>query len=250
MAIFKNNYYEQTIAMTGEFLKGKPLGYSEDAARISQWRDSEWHDWLRWRICRKGFDWSKPIWIGALVTGFLFFIFYGASTGKWFVTAGGVVVWFTAINLGFFTYFGLTLPGPPRTIPGPFPSNLLVRARMGIYPAGYERRKLARIWLRIPVEGDASSTSALPNLLGEKDARFWLFELPFKALPEDLWQLMKKQERRRIQGGAAPATDAIVETLPVTRGQIDAGMHPVRVVAWKWDEAALEYFDRTDAWLK
>ena len=198
------------------------------APRLAQWRREEWHNWFRWRVCRGGFDWSKPVWIVALAGGFGALIAYGLLTGRLFVTAGGIVAWFTAVNLAFFSYFGLTLPGPPRAVPGPFEPGQPVRASIGIYPAGYERRKRARVWARVP----------------SADGPPWVFELPFESLPGDLAKLMERQATWRIQRADAPATQAVLETLLVARAEIDAGAHPVRITAWSWDEQALTPFGR------
>lgn len=232
MAIKQSAHYNDLLPIACDVLT-EPLPSSEaarelNAARQELWRRQEWHGWFRWRMCRKGFDWSKPLWLGLLIGGFAALSWYGYATGRLFVTAGGVVFWFTLINLGGFTYFGLTLPGPPLAIPGPFAPGNKLRARIGIYPAGYERRKLARVWVRIGS--------------GQENCR--LFELPFENLPVELAQLMKDQETWRIQRGDAPSTEAIVETLTVTRDQIDSGEPPLRVIAFKWNDQILEPFGR------
>ena len=194
-------------------------GPAEAAARIELWRKQEWHGWFRWWLCARGFDWSKPIWIALLTLGFGSLVLYGATTGRWFVTAGGVVAWFTIVNLAFFTYFGLSLPGPPPPIPGPFAPGLLVKATLQLYPAGYNRRKLARMRFRV----EAANGEAL------------LIELTEASLSSELRELIKAQERTRIYRSDAPPTEAIIETLSVTREQIDAGEPPVKLSAWKWD---------------
>ena len=228
MPILQSDSFDATYAAARDQLSGPRTTPRDDLARIEQWRREEWHGWFRWRVCRKSFDWSKPVWIGLLVAGFAALILYGLKTDRLYVTAGGIVVWFTAVNLAFFTYFGLILPGPPRAVPGPFQPGEKVKAAIGIYPAGYERRKLARVWVRVNSDG------------GEPH----VFELPFAELPAALFALMKKQETWRIQRADAPRTDAVIETLTATREQIDAGAHPIRVIAWKWDTQALETFDR------
>jgi hypothetical protein len=208
-------------ANASERLDGPRPGPPEELARVRLWREQEWHAWFRWRLCGRGgagIDWSKPIWLGLLTLGFAALVFYGWATGRWFVTAGGVVAWFTVVNLAFFTYFGLQLPGPPAPVPGPFAGGVSVKATMTLYPPGYNRRKLARIRLRI----EAANGEPFP------------IELAVRELPADLQDLLKRQEQTRIQRGDAPATEAIVETLPITREQIDAGEAPVRIVAWLW----------------
>jgi hypothetical protein len=228
MALLQSKNFDSIFRDAVESLNGPALPPDAEEARIALWRRDEWHNWFRWRVCRKGFDWSKPVWIGLLVIGFAALIIYGLTSGKLFITAGGVVLWFTIVNLGFFTYFGLILPGPPKPVPGPYESGLKLRATIGIYPPGYETRKLARIWVRIK------------NSTGE----FWRIELVFAQLPEDLAQLMSKQQMWRMQRGDAPATQAIIETLSVSRAEIDAGVHPLKVIAWRWDEQSLEPFNR------
>ena len=222
--------FERAWVLAQDTLAGERPGHSEDDARIVQWRREEWHCWFRWRVCRKGFDWSKPASIGLLTLGFAALVYYGFATGRMFVTAGGVVAWFTVVNLGFFTYIGLTLPNPPLAVPGPFQPGLRIRAKMGLHPPGYERRKLARVWIRIPAAA------------GERPD--WLFELAYSVLPEDFKELLKRQETWRIQHGNAPATDVVIETLPVTREQIDTGSHPLKIIAWKWDEQSMQAFKR------
>lgn len=193
-----------------------------EARRIQLWRKQEWHNWFRWWLCRKGFDWSKVIVIGALVVGFAALISYGFIYDRWYVTAGGIVGWFTLVNLSFFVYFGLTLPGPPLALPGPVPEGRY-RAEMGLYPAGYERRKLPRIWLRI---GSLR------------------FEFAVQQLDPDLASLIKEQTLWRMQRGDAPLTQAVVEFSTVTREQLDSGVIPVRVIAWNWNPQSLEPFNR------
>jgi hypothetical protein len=228
MSVIESDNFAIEFPAAAQRTSGQQPTASDDAARLEQWRRDEWHGWFRWRVCRSGFDWSKPVWILLLAAGFAGLIYYGYATNKLFVTAGGVVLWFTIVNLAFFTYFGLQLPGPPRTVPGPFPPGQKLRAQMGLYPAGYERRKLARVWLRI--DSDAGKP--------------WLLELPFPALPAELQALLLRQQAWRIQRADAPLTDTVVETLPVTREQINAGAHPVRVIAWHWDEQKLRPFGR------
>ena len=201
---------------------------AEQETRTELWRKLEYHNWLRWRICRKGFDWSKPGVIALLTLGFAALVYYGVKTDNWFVTAGGIVAWFTVVNLSFFTYFGLTLPGPPLALPKPAKPYEKVRAEMGVYPAGYERRKLARVWIRAAAtEGPAHR-----------------FELALHTLPEHLLKLMNAQATWRMQRGDAPLTSAVIETEPFTRLEIDAGNLPVRVLAWKWEPRDLVGFDR------
>lgn len=195
------------------------------------WQRQEWHGWFRWWLCGRGVDWSKPIWIGLLLLGFISLAMYGYATGRWFVTAGGVVAWFTLINLSFFTYFGLSLPGPPRAIPGPFPEQQRVKAILALYPAGYERRKLPRLLLRISQPSGGAA----------------VVELPVARLEPELATLLERQAQTRIQRGDAPATDAIVETLRVTREEIDAGAAPLRVLAWRWDETSIRTFAQSNS---
>ncbi|MCW8132904.1 MAG: hypothetical protein KIS92_21330 [Planctomycetota bacterium] len=215
-----------------ERLPGPPLPPDAAEKRIALWRAQEWHDWFRWRLCLKGFDWSRPIWFVVLAGGLGALIAYGAATGKLFVTAGGIVVWFTVVNLGFFAYLGLRTRRPPTPLPGPFAPGLRVIARMGVYPAGYDGRTRARVWLKIPAEPSGSAS-----------ANEWLVELAFPdGLPEDLAQAMRKQETFRMQRGDAPAMRALCETLAVTREAIDAGAHPLKALAWTWDEKSPEPF--------
>src|SRR5437764_34690 len=105
---------------------------ADEARRIDLWRRQEWHNWFRWSLCRKGFDWSKPIVIATLAVGFGALIIYGYMYDRWYITAGGIVGWFTVVNLAFFAYFGLTLPGPPLPLPGPVQPGHY-RAEMGLY---------------------------------------------------------------------------------------------------------------------
>jgi len=226
MPILQSDNFEAISASAEQRLFALQKGTADEAARVEQWRREEWHNWFRWRLCRKGFDWSKPLWIGLLAAGFISFWLYGSQTGRLYVTAAGVVAWFTLVNLGFFTYFGLTLPGPPRAVPGPFAAGQRVRAVIGIYPAGYERRKLARVLIRVPAA----------------DGEHWLIELAFPDLPDDLRNLVLAQSTHRMQRGDAPATSAVIEALPVTRAEIDSGKHPVKVVAWYWNDQSLETF--------
>ena len=227
MAVIQASDFPQLYAVASPALPGPRTTALDDAARIELWKAQEWHGWNRWRICRRDrIDYSKPVNIGLLVAGFGLFIGYGVLTGKMFVTAGGVVFWFAAVNLFFFTYFGLSLPGPPRAIPGPFTPGTRFRAIIGLYPAGYERRKLARLWIKLPSDH------------GEP----WLIELPIEKYPPDLHSLMERQATWRIQRADAPATEAVIETRPVTREQIDAGEPPLKVLTWRWDETALTGF--------
>src|SRR5207302_1779780 len=108
----------------------------------------EWHGWARWTMSGGGFDWSKLLWIFLLTAGFAGLCYYGYSTNRLFVTAGGVVLWFTLVNLSLLVYFGPLMP-PPRVVPGPFETGKNVRAKIGIYPPGYEWRKLPRVWVRM-----------------------------------------------------------------------------------------------------
>ena len=215
----QSSEFERYAVRAAEQLDGPRPGAEESAARVRLWRAQEWHGWFRWRLCGRGFDWSKPIWLGLLTLGFAALALYGWATGRWFVTAGGVVAWFTFINLAFFTYFGLSLPGPPPAVPGPFAPGLIVKAALTLYPAGYNRRKLPRMRLRIAAQN------------GEA----WLIELAVGNLAPEFRDLLKRQETTRIQRGDAPETQTLVETLPVTRAQIDAGEPPLRVVAWRWE---------------
>lgn len=214
-----------------ELLAGPPLPASAAETRIALWRAQEWHDWFRWRLCLKGFDWSRPIWFVVLAGGLGSLIAYGALTGKLFITAGGIVAWFTVVNLGFLSYLGLRTRRPPMPIPGPFAPGQRVLARMGVYPAGYDGRKLARVWLKVPAETGADRPSE------------WLVELAFpQGLPEDLAATMRSQETFRMQRADAPAMRAVCETQDVTRAAIDAGAHPLKVLAWTWDAKSSEAF--------
>ena len=226
MSILQSDNFDASWGQAAESVSGTMPEPANEEARLRLWRRQEWHGWFRWRLCRKGFDWSKPLWMGLLVIGFTALALYGYWTGRLFVTAGGVVFWFTLVNLSGFTYFGLILPGPPLPIPGPFDAGQQVRAKIAIYPPGYDRRKLARIWARL------NSATGEPHVL----------ELPVETLPDDLHRLMKAQEFWRIQRADAPATDAVVETVSVTRAQIDEGALPLRVIAWRWDDQILETF--------
>lgn len=220
MAALKSPNYDELFAKAADILSGPRPGTAETEARLRLWKNQEWHNWFRWRVCARGFDWSKPVWIGLLLLGFVGLIAYGLGTGKWFVTAGGIVLWFTVVNLAFFTYFGLSLPGPPRSTPGPFEPGRLLRAELGLYPAGYERRKFARMLLRVKAPEPPD----------------WLIELAQPALEPELHAVLLGQSLARMHAGDAPTIDAIIETLPVSRAEIDAGAFPVRVVAWNWDD--------------
>lgn len=195
--------------------------------RIELWRRQEWHDWFRWRLCLKNRDWSKLIWFVTLTGGLAALVLYGMNTERWFVSAGGIVVWFTIVNLGFFAYLGLRTRNPPLPMPGPFEPGLRVRARMGIYPSGYDGRARARVWLKI---ANASG--------GE-----WICEMACPdGLPPELAGLIQRQETFRMQRGDAPSMRAVCETVTLTREQIDAGAHPLKAVAWDWDEKSVELF--------
>ncbi|MEI6232395.1 MAG: hypothetical protein WCT04_05050 [Planctomycetota bacterium] len=220
--------FDAMWAGAGERMDAFRAQEAEQETRIELWRAQEYHNWLRWRICRKGFDWSKPGVIGLLALGFGALIVYGMQTSNWFVTAGGIVVWFTAVNLSFFTYFGLTLPGPPLALPKPVRPNEKYRAEMGVYPAGYERRKFSRVWIRV------QSTDGEPHR----------FELALHTLPGHIQKLVAAQTTWRMQRGDAPLTLAVFETETFTRREIDAGEIPIKVVAWKWNPTGLIGFDR------
>ena len=127
--------------------------------------------------------------------------------------------WFTVVNLSFFTYFGLSLPGPPPPVPGPFTPGLRVAAKMQLYPAGYNRRKLPR--MRLLVASPAGDSEVL--------------ELATAKLDPELQTLMEQLQQVRIQSGDAPTVDVVIETLPVSRAEIDGGVAPVRIVAWSWN---------------
>ena len=230
MATVESPQFAAEFSAAAQFVAGQAPSPADDAARLQQWQREEWHGWFRWHISRRGFDWSKPVWIFLLAAGFGGLIYYGYAYNRLFVTAGGIVLWFTLVNLAFLSYFGLVPPGsPPRTVPGPFEPGQKVRAEMGLYPAGYERRRLARVWLRI------QAPSGPP----------WLLELACPELPPELQALLERQKAWRIQRGDAPKTQAVIRTLPVTREQINAGVHPVEVVAWSWHEEKLEGFGRS-----
>jgi hypothetical protein len=199
-------------------------------ARIELWKRQEFHNWLRWRICRAGTDWSKPGVILLLALGFAGLVFYGTNSGSWYVTAGGIVMWFTLVNLAFFTYFGLTLPGPPLALPQPAKPWQAYRAEMGLYPPGYERRKLARIWIRVQATEGAAHRFELAMEKGQ--------------MPDDLAKLLEAQRTWRMQRGDAPLTQAIVETQSATRKEINAGKNQLKIVAWKWVEEGLKGFGR------
>jgi hypothetical protein len=203
-----------------------PPDAHSQALRIELWRKQEFHNWLRWRICRKGFDWSKPLVLGMLALGFGLLVAYGALYDRWYLTAGGIVAWFTVVNLSFFTYFGLTLPGPPRALPGPVEPPGRYRAEVGLYPSGYERRRRPRVCLR----------------MNSTDGATLRFELAFAALEPALAQLLQNQTLWRMQRGDAPLTQAVVEFARTTRAELDAGLISARLVAWKWDSQALVPF--------
>ena len=176
-----------------------------------------------------GFDWSKLIWLGALGGGFAALIAYGIFTSHWEITAGGIVAWLTVINLGFFVYMGLRPRRPPLPVPGPFEPGRRVRAKLGLYPPAYDGRKLARIWLR--VSGETGSEL--------------LFELTCPTgLPQEFEELVKRQYQFRVQRGDAPALKAVCETLAVSREAVDNGAHPLKPVAWQWDEKSTVLFGR------
>ena len=197
---------------------------ADEELRMLLWRKQEWHNWFRWWVCRKGRDWSKPAVILLLAGGFAALVYYGIQTRHWYATAGGIVAWFTVVNLSFFIYFGLTLPGPPLPWPHPPQAAKKVRAEFGLYPAGYERRKLARVWLRIKaVEGPAHR-----------------FELTFNELPSDLAQLLTKQTQYRMHHGDAPLTHAVLETV----SESDITKAPFKILAWQWQEKSPVPFDR------
>ena len=224
--------FDALWSAAGERMEAFRVQPAEDETRIELWKKQEFHNWLRWRICRKGFDWSKPGVILLNAAGFLALVLYGFRSGNFYITAGGIVAWFTLVNLSFFTYFGLTLPGPP--VPLAFPAHVLetpelrYRSEMGLYPAGYERRKLARVWLR----------------LRDKDGGTLRFEMAFGELPAELRTLVKAQSMWRMQRGDAPLTRAVVKPSGASREQIDAGAKPLDVVAFHWDEQALVGFER------
>ncbi|HLX62212.1 MAG TPA: hypothetical protein VKX17_13105 [Planctomycetota bacterium] len=222
------SFDKQWSAAAAHLVATRPSS-ADDSARIALWRKQEWHNWFRWRLCRKGFDWSKPAVILLLALGFGVLVAYGFRTGAWYVTAGGVVAWFTVVNLSFFVYFGLTLPGPPLALPAPVKSGEMIRAEMGLYPSGYERRKLARVWLRIQADDGGPAHR---------------FELTFAKLPDDIEKLLGAQTTWRMQRGDAPLTRAVVDTLAVSRAEIDAGAHSVKIVAWRWEEQGLAGFER------
>jgi hypothetical protein len=211
-----------------ERMKAFPAQPAEQDVRAELWKRQEFHNWLRWRICRHGYDWSKPGVIVLLAAGFAVLVLYGWGTGNWYVTAGGVVAWFTVVNLSFFTYFGLTLPGPPTALPKPANPFISYRAEMGVYPAGYERNKLPRVWVRVKADNGPAHR----------------FELAGNKLPKGVAFLVTAQQTWRMQRGDAPLTLAIVETETATRREIDEGSAPIKIVAWKWDENELMGFDR------
>ncbi len=208
----KHEFDSAWAAASGK-LDARPPSSDDQTARVELWRKQEFHNWLRWRICKKGFDWSKPGVILLNAVGFISLLIYGLQTGKLYVTAGGVVAWFTIVNLSFFTYFGLTLPGPPLAHAEPLAKKgERFRAEMGLYPPNYERRKLARIWLK---------------LSGHK------FELACARLPGPLEKLMLAQQQFRMQRGAAPVTQAVVEAAGAAREQLNQAAAPFEIVAWR-----------------
>lgn len=218
------------------FLGGPIPGDAEREARLALWNKQEWHDWFRWRFAKSGFD--RPVWLIVLAGGMAGLIAFGLSTSRWEITAGGVVAWFTLVNLGFFSYLGLRPPVPPRPVPGPFLPGRPVRAILGLYPAGYDRRPLARIWLRIP---------RAPDMANDEDdsAPEWLLELAVaEGLPPEFAELTEKQKTFRIQRADAPAMTAVCEVVKLSRTQIDAGELPLRIVAWNWDEQSTKIFGR------
>lgn len=220
--------FEALWSQAAARLSGPALPPDAAERRLALWRAQEWHDWFRWRLCLKDRDWSKPIWFAVLAGGLAGLVLYGVATGQWFVTAGGIVAWFTVVNLGFFVYLGLRTRRPPLPQPGPFEPGLRVQARMGVYPPGYDGRALARVWIKLAEES------------GSKE---WLCELTFAdGLPEALGRAVKAQETFRMQRGDAPALRAVVETTALTRAQIDAGGHPVKPLAWAWDQTSAETF--------
>ena len=201
----------------------------EQIQRIALWRSQEFHNWLRWRMCRMGFDWSKPGVLVLNAAGFAALVAYGFKSGNFHITAGGIVAWFTLVNLSFFTYFGLTLPGPPQALPEiRAEKGARFRAELGLYPAGYERRKLARVRLRIK-RADGSTLR---------------FELAFAKLPAHLQSLVEQQSQWRMQRADAPLTRAIVQSTGAARAQINAGDLPFEIVAFSWDEKSLQIFER------
>lgn len=222
------HHFESLWLEAANTLEAVRPGPAEESARLRLWRQQEWHNWFRWRVCRKGWDWSKPGVILLLAAGFGWLVNYGLQTGRWYNTAGGIVLWFTVVNLSFFIYFGLTLPGPPLPLPAPLHAGRKVRAEMGLYPPGYERRKLARVWLRIHAPEGAAHR----------------FEITYGKLPEDLAHLLIKQTRSRMHGGDAPLTRVVVETLHVDRVQIDRGTSPLAILGWQWKENEKAKFDR------
>lgn len=221
--------FEALWAQAAARLSGPALPSDAQERRLALWRAQEWHDWFRWRLCLKDRDWSKPIWFTVLAGGLGGLVLYGLANGRWDVAAGGIVAWFTVVNLGFFAYLGLRTRRPPLPLPGPFAPGLRVQARMGVYPPGYDGRTLARVWLRLP-----ASEATSPE---------WLCELSFAAgLPETLAQIARAQETFRMQRGDAPDMRAVVETVALLRDQIDAGCHPVKPLAWSWDQTSTETF--------
>lgn len=220
-------------AGAAEALDGPELDAAARAARVALWRAQEWHGWFRWAAAARGFDWSKLVWFLVLAGGLGALVWYGIATDAWHVTAGGIVAWFTVVNLGFFSYLGLHPPRPPLPIPGPFAAGRKVRARMALYPAGYDGRKLPRLWLKVARAGTADGKA------------LWLFELPVAGGLDPRWaELLARQTTFRMQRGDAPAMRAVCETRNVTRAQVDGGAHPLQVLAWEWDAASTEVFGR------
>ncbi|MBE7465325.1 MAG: hypothetical protein HS116_17750 [Planctomycetes bacterium] len=200
--------------------------------RLKLWRSQEYHDWFRWWLAGRGFDWSRVLWFGVLSAGVLYLVYYGYATQRWEVTAGGGVAWFTLVNLGFFIWLGLRTRRPPLPIPGPFEPAQTVRAEAALYPPGYDGRRLARLFLRVPRENAAEA---------------WLLELtwpPENPLPAAFTQLIAAQERTRIYAGDAPKFSAVCVTQSVTRAGVDQGAHPLQAIAWKWDPQSRELFGR------
>ncbi|MCZ7649412.1 MAG: hypothetical protein M5U26_29835 [Planctomycetota bacterium] len=228
-----NTSFEARWARAAEALDGPEPGADAARARLDLWRRQEWHDWFRWRLCARGFDWSKPLWFAVLAGGLFGLVYYGALSGRWEVTAGGVVAWFTLVNLGFFVYLGLRTRQPPPPHPGPFAPGVEVRAEAALYPAGYDGRTLPRLLLRVPRRGAESP---------------WLLELPFSSaqpLPLEFAELIARQATFRMQRGDAPKLRAVCQAATaLTRAEIDAGAHPLMVVAWVWDEQRVETFGR------
>ena len=222
--------FEALWAAAAEYCAAQMPGAPEQIRRIELWRRQEFHNWLRWRICRRGFDWSKPGVLILNAAGFAALVAYGFKSGNFYITAGGIVAWFTLVNLSFFTYFGLTLPGPPQALPEVGAEKIArFMGELGIYPAGYERRKLARVRLRLK-RADGSPLH---------------FELAFEKLPAPLQSLVAQQAQWRMQRGDAPLTRAVVQSTGVARAQIDAGELPFEIAAFNWEEKSLITFARS-----